>query len=62
MSWRPIETAPKDATWVLTWDGNSQSVACYEKSAGGWYFAWHEYDGPVTIQPTHWQPLPEPPQ
>ncbi len=54
--WRPIETAPKDGTLVLTWDGERRYVAMYDC---GWYIGIER--GP-NIEPTHWMPLPEPPQ
>lgn len=79
--WQPIETAPKDGTWVLLsggsirygWDGDDiPKCVCGQYTSylngsgydGGWWqFAWYdggyygEYEGP-----THWQPLPEPPE
>lgn len=61
--WLPIETAPKDGTWVLL----------YHKYAriSDWYFdgvtwtndhiEWRPDDHRST-NPTHWQPLPAPPE
>lgn len=54
--WQPIETAPKDGTTVLAYcPGNrfQKFLTDYysEHQGGGWLF-----------QPTHWMPLPEPPQ
>lgn len=74
--WQPIETAPKDGKAVLICSpGNRVAVAFYGDEAfigngwhvtvpcmGGWgsgsdtHIHWPE------DQPTHWQPLPEPPQ
>jgi hypothetical protein len=48
--WRPIESAPKDGTRVLLWDGRRQHVDWWNH---GW---WN------TSRPTHWQPLPPPPE
>lgn len=83
MTWRPIETAPKDETPVLLWlkaplgpsdpqnwlpDGPLQVMVGWYSALYGWrstvcepgcgedgYCSWSE------IYPTHWMPLPEPP-
>jgi hypothetical protein len=72
--WGPIETAPKDETWVLITGGNpspsewygsknipSMVVAMFFDHA--WVF--DNWDGGFRseyIGPTHWMPLPEPPK
>jgi hypothetical protein len=73
-TWQPIETAPKDGTYVLvypaTWGGMSCSVAQWaeDKYAKTPRPFWTRLDdlGKVTISrqkpPTHWQPLPQPPE
>jgi len=71
--WQPIKTAPKDGTGIIVID-----MAAKEPSAGAGYWAddvWSCVDPApgegidrATIQaitwgaPTHWQPLPAPPQ
>lgn len=58
-NWKPIETAPKDGTFVLLW----------EKHAGlfvgnfrpGWA-SWLSMPGAYCRQPTHWHPLPAAPE
>ena len=75
--WQPIETAPKDGTWILVYgegtddeaDTRKVSVAQYTNYLNGtiydefwWQFAW--YDGGYYGRfenPTHWMPLPTPP-
>jgi hypothetical protein len=56
--WQPIETAPKDGTDVLVWDGDSVSLASYDKVTESWWvLVEFSLDGV-----THWQPLPTPPK
>jgi hypothetical protein len=74
--WQPIETAPKDGTEVLLAvggivdTGNWQAESPVGLESGvivdpvlpeGWYGlrGLCPWDG---VQPTHWMPLPEPPQ
>jgi hypothetical protein len=78
MNWQPIETAPKDGTWILVCGGRtnddhkdrSHAVAQWThylngrtREEGNWQFAW--YDGGYYgeyCDPTHWMELPEPPK
>ncbi len=70
--WQPIETAPKDGTWVLVAGGSAEDWApvtmawyalnprtdrAYWKQNG----EWDDYDL-ADDQPTHWRPLPTPPK
>jgi len=73
-NWQPIETAPRDGTWILLtggsvdwdWDGDSKprvvAAQFRERNADSWQFAWFDagYYGEYE-NPTHWMPLPEPP-
>lgn len=64
MEWQLIETAPKDPKiWVLTFDPTAPSeerirIDCWDyigRDKYGWpVYGW---DG----SPTHWMPLPDPP-
>lgn len=59
--WQPIETAPCDGTFILTWgddergDGDRYVVAAWSTRGKEWY-------SPLSDEPmegvTHWQPLP----
>lgn len=69
MTWKPIETAPKDGRHVLVAVTNDEpgyvAEAYYEEDADrGWFSAnthWTDYvDG--QLFPSHWMPLPEPPK
>ena len=53
--WYPIETAPRDDTEVITWDGQCVRIAVY-----GWEDRWHT-PGMPSHKPTHWMLPPEPP-
>jgi hypothetical protein len=61
--WRPIETAPKDGTRLL------MCFAPMYYPFTGWFdgMIWvsvgeFESDPPIVAGPTHWRPLPDPPQ
>lgn len=65
--WQPIETAPRDGTWLLCyWAGtdigeyqNRYGVAAWTSMHGDGD-SWYEGSGAVG-DPTHWRPLPAPP-
>jgi hypothetical protein len=73
--WQKIETAPKDGTWIVAWDGKTVLPLCwvegdpdYPSEYTGWaygseYWGGTLYDGAneVKHQPTHWMPLPASP-
>lgn len=65
--WKDIESAPKDAFIVLKGDrlGLYPYVGRFDEVAGRWAFNMKDpHTGAaltVDPQPTHWQPLPEPP-
>ena len=60
--WQPIETAPKDGTWVLTWthlagfDNEYMTMSFDHISDCGWVGG-----SMKDLHPEYWQPLPEPP-
>ena len=67
-NWRPINTAPKDGTYILTFNAAAEipAVLCW------WDKAWRETDAgpdwthderePWTGTPLYWMPLPNPPK
>lgn len=65
--WQPIETAPKDETWlILLFDYRDEPVVCagFWSEDGGWYGSEadsNQLRGPDNNGPTHWMPLPPPP-
>lgn len=76
--WMPIETAPRDGTVILIAGGADDQMAYqsgrYDEfmqaptramwSGGGWLIALAEACcvGIERINPTHWMPLPTPPE
>lgn len=63
--WRSIETAPRDGSWFLVWNGNWVGVAKYREPYDDTdpCPSWEDETGHfITPQPTIWQPLPEPPK
>lgn len=65
--WREIETAPKDGTHLLLGSEPDQWVGegYYEADGDrGWYQAGSHWTDPHdgSMNPTHWQPMPGPPQ
>jgi hypothetical protein len=63
--WQPIETAPKDGTDVMVWDGEVRTLSTWGKTAHvpiyGWLqIAWADPEDADLMypQPTHWMPLP----
>lgn len=68
-AWQPIETASKDGPPVILWAEGSLPFIGWFVQDRGWRvagFTRGTYQGSmggagVPPQPTHWQPLPEPP-
>lgn len=62
MEWRAIETAPKDWTTLILFNGEDVFAGYYSCEDGG-YDCWMEDQGMGSCQvwPTHWMPLPSPP-
>jgi hypothetical protein len=68
MEWQPIETAPKDGTDILVWDGEIRTITTWGKVSHIPIYGWLRLvlSDPNDIdlmdpQPIKWQPLPPPP-
>lgn len=66
MEWQPIETAPKDGSWVIALlkDGDICRAAAFEfyrKIVWGTGRVVGMNCYPETVDATHWMPLPPPP-
>lgn len=69
--WKPIETAPKDGTWILVFEPSDYQPCVHVVRWGvpewsGGDLTWVTValgPNPDTYEPdaTHWMPLPEPP-
>lgn len=59
MIWQPIDTAPRDGTKILGCEAHDGEpyLQVIEWGQFGWVFA----DGEYGMFPTHWMPIPEPP-
>jgi hypothetical protein len=73
--WQPIEAAPKDGTTILLWGGDYNTglfgVEPMPRPMTGSYSTRHVKEGAwhlensisgITLNPTHWMPLPAPPE
>ncbi len=62
--WIPIESAPKDGTRVLLFAGKWILGTSSVPYIGGWSEKWQCFKNELMndCKPTHWMPLPEPPQ
>ena len=61
MNWQPIETAPKDGHHILLYRPEIQFTGYYASGCDKWII--NAPDLPVMYPPpTHWRPLPEPPE
>lgn len=65
-AWEPIETAPKDGTYILLWrPGFRQETAHWLADMIGFDWPWLlplPGEDRMRLKPTHWRPLPEPPK
>ena len=62
--WQPIETAPKDGTWILIFRGHDADWT-FNYALVYWddhFMCWHDGDYHSDYyRPNHWMPLSEPP-
>lgn len=63
--WQPIETAPRDGTQILAtpcFGTSNEPYQIWYDSTGKRWHGWRHSSIRITAEPTHWQPLPEPPK
>ena len=73
-AWQPISSAPKDGTRIMVyacahnrhWFGSGYYFKGVPGDGEGWiahsFYTAPENDSSGSFQPTHWMPLPAPPQ
>jgi hypothetical protein len=61
-TWRPILTAPRDGTAILLWEPGIEEPHIGRWSTPPYAQWWSDSWAPPTCDPTHWMPLPAPPQ
>ena len=61
MKWQPIETAPKNQTEVLGYMGPKIFGLVWYFAPSSTTFGWLDANGKA-CRPTHWMPLPAPPE
>jgi hypothetical protein len=59
MSWQSIESAPKDGTEILVYRDGVHHVLWHNLD---WCDPTHSWSFTKEAPPTHWMPLPDPPQ
>jgi hypothetical protein len=68
MAWQPIETAPKGECVLLfspdaaDWYSVCVGYAISDEDGVAWYSQEESVGQPIDAQPSHWMPLPEPPE
>lgn len=60
MGWKPIETAPRDGTEILVWNGTSILVVTHAYDDDDGTPVWFP-DARPYVRASHWMPLPPPP-
>ena len=60
--WRPIEHAPKDGTPIIYFDGRHCIGEAFWQDKDEHPPAWWDEANTEEVEPTHWIPLPEPPE
>jgi hypothetical protein len=62
LAWQPIETAPTDGSEIVAWEPQGGAWIVRWSARLGWRIKAVTGDPIVTIYPSGWMRLPEPPQ
>lgn len=60
--WQPIETAPRDTVLLLFSIATGITIGFFSDDMEVAKFGWVTRDGLDLIEPTHWRPMPPPPE
>jgi len=66
--WQPIETAPKDGTMIDLLCSGTRIADCYYEDCKitnkTWHYCYFDWEQETVFcsNPTHWMPLPKPPE
>ena len=59
--WQPIETAPKDQEILVWTEDDGAFVAFWWPVRKCWRWTSYDLHGDELLHPTHWMPIPDPP-
>jgi hypothetical protein len=64
MTWQPIDTAPKDGTAILIHPAAGEMRVVHWRIDRGYWStdSWDDGGYDADMHPTHWMPLPPPPE
>lgn len=60
--WMPIETAPRDGTRVLMFETFAGRCVYPARWIGAPHNIWQRDSGSSMAKPSHWMPIPAPPE
>ena len=61
-AWRSIDSAPRDGSHIIVWDGWPQPGWWDDEDACNGGQCWKRSEDHSPLTPTHWMPLTEPPR
>jgi len=64
VGWQPIETAPRDGDWIIVVSGKNIIGDSDTPYLARWAQEWSSFRNGLNndTKPTHWMPLPTPPE
>ena len=59
VEWQTIDSAPKSGLEFIAYCHGLIRIVFWDKARGG---CWSKWPGRAEVLPTHWMPLPKPPE